>query len=107
VTYALTIGNTLVTVCEQGTIVAWSLPDGAVVRRLHSGFAPSAICHPATYLNKVLLGSPDGRLQLWNLRSGERVHECAQFGKKAMYSSAVLALEQSPALDVVGSSCTT
>ena len=50
---ALTIGNTLVTICERGTIVAWSLPDGEVMQRLHAGFAPTAVCHPATYLNKV------------------------------------------------------
>ena len=88
--------STLITVCEAGVVIAWSLPAGEVVRRLHAGFTPTAICHPATYLNKVLLGGADGRLQLYNVRSGARVHEFAGWG------SSVLCLEQSPALDVVG-----
>lgn len=32
-------------------------------------FAVSAIMHPSTYLNKVLLGSSQGALQLWNIKS--------------------------------------
>lgn len=32
-------------------------------------FAVSAILHPSTYLNKILLGSEQGSLQLWNIRS--------------------------------------
>ena len=88
--------TTLLSVCEGGTLIAWSLPEGDVVRRLHAGFTPTSLCHPATYLNKVLLGASDGRLQLHNVRSGQKVHEFAGWG------SAVLCLEQSPALDVVG-----
>ena len=52
---------------------------------------------------QVLLGAPDGRLQIWNLRSGTLVHESSKFGKSGgSYASAVMALEQSTALDVVG-----
>ena len=47
-------------------------------------------------MNKVLLGGSDGRLQLWNVRSGQRVHEFAG------WRSAVLCLVQSPALYVCG-----
>lgn len=32
-------------------------------------FAVSAIMHPSTYLNKILLGSEQGSLQLWNVKS--------------------------------------
>jgi len=32
-------------------------------------FAVSAVLHPSTYLNKILLGSEQGSLQLWNIRS--------------------------------------
>lgn len=46
------------------------------------GAPPTCLCHPDTYLNKVLLGCPDGRLELWNFASGQRVHAfpgwCAQ-----------------------------
>jgi len=32
-------------------------------------FRITAIMHPATYLNKILLGSQQGTLQLWNIRT--------------------------------------
>lgn len=35
----------------------------------HHSFTATAILHPATYLNKVLVGSKQGELQLWNTRT--------------------------------------
>lgn len=96
VRHLLTMGSTLISVCAQGLVVAWQLPDGAVICQVHAGFTPTALLHPATYLNKVLLGSPSGVMQLWNMRSRARVHE---FDRG--WGSAVTALAQSPALDVV------
>lgn len=43
--------------------------------RLESGFEPTCIAHPDTYLNKVLVGSRDGRMQLWNFASAKMVYE--------------------------------
>lgn len=36
----------------------------------HSSFTATTVMHPATYLNKVLVGSQQGELQLWNIRTG-------------------------------------
>lgn len=36
----------------------------------HSSFTATSLMHPATYLNKVLVGSQQGELQLWNIRTG-------------------------------------
>ena len=86
-------------------------------------FTVSCAVHPATYLNKILLGSREGAvsigvcpnstglcpsrrhcvcvsvmagpLQLWNLRTRKLVHTFAGFG------SGVACLAQSPAVDVV------
>jgi hypothetical protein len=33
------------------------------------GFTAVNLLHPATYLNKVLVGGHDGSLQLWNIRT--------------------------------------
>ena len=41
---------------------------------LPDGFACTAVCHPDTYLNKILLGSSDGRLLLLNVSTGRNVH---------------------------------
>lgn len=46
------------------------LPD--VYLRLQfdpASFDVSAMMHPSTYLNKVLLGSSQGALQLWNIKT--------------------------------------
>uniref|UniRef100_A0A182Y8M2 Uncharacterized protein n=1 Tax=Anopheles stephensi TaxID=30069 RepID=A0A182Y8M2_ANOST len=58
-------------------------------------FEISAIVHPASYKNKILLGSAQGGLQLWNLKSCKLVHNFASFDSK------VLQLEQAPAIDVI------
>lgn len=33
------------------------------------GFTATLILHPATYLNKILVSSSQGSIQLWNIRS--------------------------------------
>jgi U3 small nucleolar RNA-associated protein 21 len=33
------------------------------------GFTAVHLLHPATYLNKVIVGGSDGSLQLWNIRT--------------------------------------
>lgn len=34
-----------------------------------AGFTAKSILHPATYLNKVLVASSQGAMQLWNIHS--------------------------------------
>lgn len=63
---------------------------------LCSGFTPSCMAHPDTYLNKVVVGSQEGRLQLWNFATGARLHEFPGWG------APVACLAPSPALDVMG-----
>lgn len=40
------------------------------------GFTATSILHPATYLNKVLVASNEGDMQLWNIRT-QCVESCA------------------------------
>lgn len=35
----------------------------------HSSFIATTMLHPATYLNKVIIGSQSGGIQLWNIRT--------------------------------------
>ncbi|XP_046967212.1 WD repeat-containing protein 36 [Vanessa cardui] len=58
-------------------------------------FKISSICHPPTYLNKILLGSEQGQLQIWNIRTAKLV-----FTFKG-WESAVIVTEPAPAIDVV------
>lgn len=63
---------------------------------LDQDFIVTSIIHPETYLNKVVLGSEDGRLQLWNINSGKCVYTFKG------WKSGVTCLALSPALDVIG-----
>lgn len=69
------------------------------------GFTATCFLHPATYLNKILVGSSQGSLQLWNIRTQSCIH---QFSSSTLQSTAtdspspITALVQSPAIDVVG-----
>lgn len=106
VRFLLCIGNTLVSLCDEGRLKAWNLKHRRTTRAgtkkhrqqqkeeedvvgagegdgdggaatcdaaLEGGFVPTALAHPPTYLNKVLVGSEGGALQLWNVRTGRWV----------------------------------
>eukprot|EP00043_Microstomoeca_roanoka_P019431 m.218630 g.218630 ORF g.218630 m.218630 type:complete len:933 (-) comp16994_c1_seq1:59-2857(-) len=59
-------------------------------------FKVSCVFHPSTYLNKVLFGSKQGSLQLWNLRTRTLLYTFKGWG------SGVTSIAQSPLVDVVG-----
>lgn len=37
--------------------------------QFQKGFIGTTMLHPATYLNKIVVGSTSGDLQLWNIRT--------------------------------------
>ncbi|XP_042008397.1 WD repeat-containing protein 36-like isoform X2 [Salvia splendens] len=66
---------------------------------LGNKFTPSCIMHPDTYLNKVIVGSQEGSLQLWNISTKKKLYEFKS------WSSAISCCVSSPALDVVAVGC--
>ena len=42
----------------------------------------TSILHPNTYLNKILIASDDGHLDLWNVRSKKCIYRFTQFINK-------------------------
>ena len=66
----------------------------------HDSFTATAFVHPSTYLNKVLVGSSQGELQLWNTRTCSLIHSFPP--SSSTDPSAVTSLTQSPAIDVIG-----
>jgi U3 small nucleolar RNA-associated protein 21 len=79
------------------------------------GFVGTTLLHPATYLNKIVVGSNTGDLQLWNTRTwyatshrreivelinSELIHTFPHPVPTA--PSAITCLVQSPAIDVIG-----
>jgi U3 small nucleolar RNA-associated protein 21 len=64
-------------------------------------FTPTVVMHPHTYLNKIVIGSQDGRLVLLNIRSGKLIHEFKCISSNTFFGSKITVLEQSPAVDTI------
>lgn len=98
VTFILPFGDHFVSVDEGNTLMLWEIKTQENILTIEFGldtFKITAIVHPSTYLNKFLLGSDQGLLQLWNLKTSKLIHTFNGWG------SPVTVLEQSPALDVI------
>jgi len=75
----------------------WHIFDGTLHATIQfpATFHVTSIMHPETYLNKILFGSSEGPLQLWNLKTNKLVYTFKG------WDSGVTVLEQSPAVDVI------
>lgn len=65
------------------------------VLEIGGSFQPTCFAHPETYLNKIVVGSKAGQVQLWNFVTGRMLYTFS------VAESAVRCIVPSPALDVV------
>ncbi|OWM86894.1 hypothetical protein CDL15_Pgr015930 [Punica granatum] len=101
----LLFGEHILSIDVDGNLFVWGFkgidenlaPVGHIM--LGENFTPSCIMHPDTYLNKVILGSQQGSLQLWNISTKTKLYEFK--GWKSSVTSCV----SSPALDVIAVGC--
>ncbi|KAK9293293.1 hypothetical protein L1049_021285 [Liquidambar formosana] len=101
----LLFGDHILSVDIEGNMFVWAfkgmeqnlVPIGHIL--LEDKFTPSCIMHPDTYLNKVILGSQEGSLQLWNISTKKKIYEFKG------WKSPVCCCVPSPALDVVAVGC--
>ncbi|KAL4246072.1 Utp21-domain-containing protein [Abortiporus biennis] len=110
--FILIFGSQLLALTEDGNrMLVWETTEGALQTTIQfePGFTATTVLHPATYLNKVLVASSEGSVQLWNIRSQTRIHSFPSASLLAgssraseQNSPAITALSQSPAIDVVG-----
>ncbi|KAM4049607.1 WD repeat-containing protein 36 [Anomaloglossus baeobatrachus] len=94
----LPFGDHVISVDTNNTIIIWDVQSQEEYLQLNfdkSSFAISAIMHPSTYLNKILLGSQQGSLQLWNVKSNKLLFTFPG------WQTGVTVLQQAPAVDVV------
>ena len=99
----------------------WDLAAGTCAEpiALSAGDRVTALMHPDTYLNKVLVAYASGAMELWNLRTRARIHRFTAFAAassstasslgpalgssaSAAGGAAITCVVQSPAVDVVG-----
>ncbi|KAJ4709171.1 WD40 repeat [Melia azedarach] len=101
----LLFGEHILSVDIDGNMFIWAFkgieenlaPIGHI--KLDDKFTPTCIIHPDTYLNKVILGSQEGSLQLWNISTKKKLYEFKG------WESSVSCCVSSPALDVVAVGC--
>lgn len=82
------------------TSIAHDFPELISTLDFSNDITATTVIHPATYINKVLVGSTQGILELWNLSTKSRIHRFAA-DSLADSPSPITALVQSPAIDVV------
>lgn len=107
-------GPHILALTEAGDrMMVWDTTEGELRSTIQfdQDFTATSILHPATYLNKVLVASSQGTMQLWNTLSQTCIYK---FTSAKLLTSpnvsvpgaelgcAITALTQSPAIDVVG-----
>ncbi|XP_033115052.1 WD repeat-containing protein 36-like [Anneissia japonica] len=96
--HLLPFGDHLIAVDVESHVSIWHISTKDLYMELefnNSTFRISTMMHPSTYLNKILFGSHQGTLQLWNIRKNKLVYTFDG------WNSHVTAIEQAPAVDVV------
>lgn len=93
----LPFGPHLISVDENSNVKVWNIKTEELVFELtfnNNHFKITTLIHPFTYMNKILLGSEQGQLQLWNLKVLKLIYTFNG------WNTPVTALEQAPAIDV-------
>ncbi|KAI4498395.1 hypothetical protein M0802_006574 [Mischocyttarus mexicanus] len=94
----LPFGPHILTVDENSTVIVWDIKTESLILELNFSnviFEITTLIHPVTYINKVLFGSQQGSLQLWNLKKNKMIYTFKRWNKP------ITALEQAPAINVV------
>ncbi|TYI67508.1 hypothetical protein E1A91_D08G022700v1 [Gossypium mustelinum] len=105
VNFLLLFGDHILSVDADGNVFIWSFkgiednPAPIEHIKLDANFTPTCIMHPDTYLNKVLIGSQEGSLQLWNISAKKKLYEFKG------WNSSICSCVSSPALDVTAVGC--
>ncbi|TGZ53856.1 WD repeat-containing protein 36 [Temnothorax longispinosus] len=73
----LPFGAHLISVDESSTLKVWDIKEESLLLELNFSnnvFRITTLMHPNTYMNKILLGSEQGQLQLWNIKLSKMVY---------------------------------
>lgn len=94
----LPFGPHLISVDESSIVKVWDIKSEELFLELtfdNEVFQINTVCHPSTYLNKILFGSQQGSMQLWNLKTSKLIYSFSG------WNTSITVLEQAPAIDVV------
>ncbi|KAK5650664.1 hypothetical protein RI129_001693 [Pyrocoelia pectoralis] len=88
----------LISIDIENNLYIWDIKNETLFLELKfsiEDFQVTTILHPSTYINKILLGSEQGSMQLWNINTAKLIYSFKG------WNSPITCLEQAPALDVV------
>lgn len=94
----LPFGAHLISIDEDSNLKIWNIKTEELVSESNFSnkvFKITAIMHPNTYLNKILLGSEQGQMQLWNIKTMKMIHTFKG------WDCGISVIEPAPAIDVV------
>ncbi|KAI7894563.1 Utp21 specific WD40 associated putative domain-containing protein [Mucor mucedo] len=97
ITQIIILGAYIAALCDDNTVKLWDTTNGDLYTEIEfgEGFTATHMVHPKTYLNKILVSSSQGTMQIWNVRTNKMVYQFGYLG------SPVTCLEQSPVVDVI------
>ncbi|KAM7362233.1 WD repeat-containing protein 36 [Cochliomyia hominivorax] len=94
----LPFGKHLIAVDEANVMKVWDITEEQVYLEVPFNpeeFQITAIAHPPTYINKIVLGSKQGQLKIWNIKDNRLIYTFSG------HNSRVICIEPAPAIDVV------
>lgn len=95
--HMITFGNYIcATTTTQQLLVYHSSTQELHTRiALRNNTEVTCLLHPPTYLNKVAIATSDGRIEIWNVRTGSMIFRSESFGEP------ISTITASPVIDVV------
>ncbi|RIA88602.1 Utp21 specific WD40 associated putative domain-containing protein [Glomus cerebriforme] len=89
--------NYIIALSDDNLLTLWDHVSGEFYDEIKfdERFTLSTIIHPSTYLNKILIGSRQGIMQIWNIRTKKMKYSFPSFGFPITF------LTQSPVVDVI------
>uniref|UniRef100_A0A1A9WSG0 Small-subunit processome Utp21 domain-containing protein n=1 Tax=Glossina brevipalpis TaxID=37001 RepID=A0A1A9WSG0_9MUSC len=87
----------LIAVDEGNVLKVWNIKKAEVYLEVpfEEDFKVTAVAHPSTYVNKIVLGSEGGQLKLLNIRNNHLIYTFN------VHSSRITCIEPAPAVNVV------
>lgn len=94
----LPFGPHLIAVDEENVLKVWDIRSETCYLEIpfeKENFKVTTLMHPPTYTNKIVVGSEQGGIQLWNIKTSKMVYSFKGFDSK------ITTIEAAPASDIV------
>ncbi|KAG0298509.1 hypothetical protein BGZ97_004027 [Linnemannia gamsii] len=90
-------GQHIISICSDNSVKLNDHTTGELYTTIDfdSSFTVTTLIHPSTYLNKILIGSNQGTMQIWNIRTSTMVYAFKSF------NSPITCFTQTPVVDVI------